>query len=331
MRRRQFITLLGGAAAAWPVAARAQQTRRIGFLMGTVENDRAQQANLAVMREALAKLGWIEGRNLRIELRWGAGDPERLLAHAMELAGLAPDVIVADTGAATRAAQRATQTIPIVFWAGGDPVITGMVRNLARPEGNTTGFSGVQPSFAGKWLELLKEAAPHLTRVVVLYNPEMLSTQMFSAYISVITVAAATLAVRMTEVPVRDPIEIVRAIDALAAEPNGGLIVLPATTVGANRDTIFRMAQQHRVPAIYAGGGRSLVAAGGLMSYGGDVADQSRRAVSYVDRLLRGAKVSELPVQFPTKFELVINLKAATAIGLTIPEAFLLRADEVIE
>ena len=331
--RRDFITLLGSAAATWPLVARAQQDARlarVGLLINTVENDRGRQANLGVLRESLAKLGWTEGRNLRMDLRWGAGDLGRLQAHAAELVRLAAEVIVADAGAATRAAQRATQTIPIVYMTGGDPVVIGMVQNIARPEGNITGFSGVQPSFAGKWLELLKEAAPHLTRVAILYNPELLSTGMRSAYMSVISAAGAALTVQLTETPVRDPIEIVRSLDAYAAEPNGGLIILPTTTAGGTREILFRIAQQHRLPAIYSGDS-DLIADGALMSFGPDAGDQTRRTAAYVDRLLRGAKVSELPVQFPTAYKLIINLKTAKAIGLTVPLSLLSRADEVIE
>jgi putative ABC transport system substrate-binding protein len=253
-----------------------------------------------------------------------------LQAHAAELVRLAAEVIVADAGAATRAAQRVAQTIPIVYTAGGDPVVIGMVQNIARPEGNITGFSGVQPSFAGKWLELLKQAAPHLTRVAILYNPELLSTGMRSAYMSVISAAGATLAIQLRETPVRDPIETVRALDAYAAEPNGGLIILPTTTARGNREILIRMAQQDRLPAIYSGDSY-LVAEGALMSYGSDSADQTRRVAAYVDRLLRGAKVNELPVQFPTKFNLAINLKTAKAIGLDVPPTLLALADEVIE
>jgi putative tryptophan/tyrosine transport system substrate-binding protein len=275
------------------------------------------------------RLGWTEGRNLRIDVRWGAGDPDRLQADAAELVSLAVEVIVADAGAATRAAQRITQTIPIVYMAGGDPVVTGLVHNIARPEGNVTGFSGVESSFAGKWLELLKEAAPHLTRVAILYHPELLSTGTHSAYISVISAAGATLAVQPTETPIRDPIEIVRALDAYAAEPNGGLIILPTTAAG-NGEILFRAAQQHQLPAIYSGDGYSITD-GALMSFGPDYADQNRHGAAYVDRLLRGAKVSELPVQFPTKYKLIINLNTAKALGLTVPLQLLARADEVIE
>jgi putative ABC transport system substrate-binding protein len=332
MKRREFIAGLGSAAA-WPVVARAQQdggVRRIGLLINAVENELAQQADLNVLRETLAKLGWIEGRNLGIDLRWGAGDLGRLETQARELVSLAPAVIVADAGAATRAAQRATQTIPIVYLVGGDPVIVGLVRDIARPEGNVTGFYGVQPSLAGKWLQLLKEAAPHVTRVAVLYT-ELLSTQMRSAYMSAIAAAGSALSVQVSDTPVRDPFTIVRAIDAFATEPNGGLIVLPTTTtVGANRDTILHLTEQYRLPTIYSTR-RGLIEAGGLISYGAVAADRVRSAASYVDRLLRGAKVSDLPVQFPTKFELVINLKTAKALGLTVPPSILLRADEVIQ
>jgi putative ABC transport system substrate-binding protein len=318
---------------AWSFAARAQQPermRRIGVLMGRDENDPEVKTIISAFTQALGELGWIEGRNLRIDLRWGAGDLGRVDTRARELVSLAPAVIVADAGAATRAAQRATQTIPIVYLVGGDPVVVGLVRDIARPEGNVTGFYGVQPSLAGKWLELLKEAAPHVTRVAVLYNSELLSTQMRSAYMSVIAAAGSALSIQVSDTPVRDPFTIVRAIDTFATEPNGGLIVLPGTTVGANRDTIFHLTEQHRLPAIYSAN-RDLIEAGGLMFYGAQAADRVRGAASYVDRLLRGAKVSDLPVQFPTKFELVINLKTAKALGLTVPQSLLLRADEVIE
>jgi len=334
MRRREFITLLGGAAAAaWPLAARAQQgerMRRVGVLMAGAEGDPDQKANLAVLWEGLAKLGWVEGRILRFDVRFGAGDLARIRASAAELVGLAPEVIVvAGTTAATIAVQQQTKTIPIVFTQGGDPVVNGLVRSLARPEGNTTGFSNFEPTIAGKWLELLKEAAPRVNKVALLFNSELSLTAVGPAYISSIEAAAPTFSVQTVKLPVRDAIDIVRGIDVFAAEPNGGLIMLPPPPQGANRDTIIRLAVQHRLPAIYAN--RDNAAAGGLISYGSDLADQYRRAASYVDRLLRGAKVSELPVQFPTKFELVINLKTAKAIGLTIPEAFLLRADELIE
>jgi putative ABC transport system substrate-binding protein len=326
MKRREFITLMSGAAAAWPLAARAQQgdsVRRIGVL-GGAENDR--EGATAALREGLAKLGWIEGRNLRIDLRIGTGDLDRYRSDAAELVSLAPEVIVTSSGAPTGAVQQRTQSIPIVFMAGGDPTANGLVRNIARPEGNTTGFSRFETSIGGKWLGLLKEAAPHLARVAVIFNPEVGPTG--PSYIASVEAAAPALSVQAIKTPIHTAVDIVRGIDAFATEPNGGLLMFPALTTG-NLETIIQLAAQHRLPAIY--GSRGHAVAGGLMSYDTDLADLARRAATYVDRLLRGAKVADLPVQFPTKFQLVINVKAAKAIGLTIPEAFLLRADELIE
>jgi putative ABC transport system substrate-binding protein len=332
MQRRSFLTLLGGAAAAWPTAARGQQRermRRIAVLTGGAEGDPYQKPRLAALWEGLTKLGWAEGRNLRIDLRYGAGDLNRIRTYAAELVSLAPEVIVTSTTATTIAVQQQTKTIPIVFTSGGDPVAGGVVRNIARPEGNATGFSAIfENAIAGKWLELLKEAAPRLTRVALIFDAGLFS-RISQGYISLLEEAAPTFALQAIKMPVRDGIDIVRAIDAFAAEPNGGLLVLPPAPQGANLETIIRLAAQHRLPTIYSL--RDIATAGGLMSYGPDAADRNRRAATYVDRILRGAKVSELPVQFPTKFELVVNLKTAKAIGLTIPEAFLLRADEVIE
>jgi putative tryptophan/tyrosine transport system substrate-binding protein len=331
VQRREFITLLGGAAAAWPVAVRAQQPermRRIGVLINGAEGDPYQKPRLAALWEGLAKLAWAEGRNLRIDLRYGAGDLSRIRAYAAELVSLAPEVIVTSTTVTTIAVQQQTKTIPIVFTSGGDPVVSGVVRNIARPEGNATGFSAVENAISGKWLELLKEAAPRLSRVALLFDTGLVST-ISQGYISLLEAAAPTFALQTIEMPFRDGIDIVRAIGAFAAEPNGGLLVLPPAPQGANLETIIRLAAQHRLPTIYSL--RDIATAGGLMSYGPDAVDRNRRAATYVDRLLRGAKVSELPVQFPTKFELVVNLKTAKSIGLTIPEAFLLRADELIE
>jgi putative tryptophan/tyrosine transport system substrate-binding protein len=328
MRRREFITLLGGAAAAWPVAARAQQAggmRRIGWLIGADENDPGSQAQRAAFRESLAKLGWIEGRNLRIDLRSGAGIRDRIRAGAAELVSLAPDVIVTTTSSTTLAAQEQTRTIPIVFASGGDPVAAGLLRNIARPESNTTGFSLTEPSIGGKWLELLREGAPSASRIAVIFNPELV----VGGYFASIEAAAPALSLQAIKMPVRDAVDVARAIDAFAATPNGGLLVLPPPPNAAIFDAILRLATEHRLPAIY--GSRRLANAGALIAYGADDVDLNRRAASYVDRLLRGAKVSDLPVQFPTKYDLVINLKTAKAIGLTIPEVFLLRADEVIE
>jgi len=330
MKRRHFITLLGGAAAAWPLAGRAQQVervRRIGWLIGRSEKDPISQANRTAFQEALAKLGWIEGRNLRIDIRFAADDPDHIRAYAMEFVGLAPDVIVTSAAFATRAVQQQTQTIPIVFIGGGDPAAIGLVRNIERPEGNITGFSGPEPSIAGKYAELLKEAAPGVSRVAILFNAEIAPAA--PNYISLIEALAPALGIQAIKAPFRNAIDIVRAIDAFATEPNGGLVILPPPNTTATRETIIPLAAQHRLPAMYPG--LADAAAGGLLAYTTDTVDRHRHAATYVDRLLRGAKVADLPVQFPTKFELVINLKAATAIGLTIPEALLLRADKLIE
>ena len=339
MRRREFITLLGGAAAApsmlLPRAARAQQdgrVRRIAVLDGSPSTERGPvgQADLAAFREALTKLGWIEGRNLRIDLRAGVLDLNGFRAAAAELIGLAPDVIVTRSAQATRAMQQQTKSIPIIFsGVGGDPVTAGIVGSIARPEGNTTGFTNSFSSISGKWMELLKEAAPRIARVALIFNPE--SSPNFArggGYGPAIEAAAPVLGVQLINTPVRDAVELVRAVDAFAGEQNVGLLWVPSP-VTFNRELLIRLAAQHRLPAIYDH--RSWVTEGGLMSYGSNQTDLYRSAASYVDRILRGAKVSELPVQFPTKFELVINLKTAKAMGLAIPEAFLLRADEVIE
>jgi putative tryptophan/tyrosine transport system substrate-binding protein len=327
--RRTFITLLGGAATAMrPLRpARAQldgRVRRIGVLGGSTEDDPVTRAYFAALREGLAKLGWIEGRDLRIDLRFAGTDPARMPAYAAELVSFAPDVIVTTSFPATRAAQEQTKTIPIVFTAGTDPATNDLLQNIARPEGNTTGFTTALDSLSGKWLELLKEAAPHLTRVALVFDPRTVNV----GYLGPIEAAASPLGVQALKTPVRDPLETVRAIDTFAAEPNGGLLVVPVLPEDSTQ-MLHRIATQYRLPDIHSN--RRGVAAGGLLSYGAIVPDNYRRAAGYVDRLLRGAKVSELPVQFPTKFELVVNLKTAKAIGLTIPETFLLRADEVIE
>ena len=335
IQRREFITLLGGAAAVWPISARAQQggpPRRLGLLAGGAD-DAYQKANIAALSEGLAKLGWVEGRNLQVEVRFAGGDRDRISAHAVELVRLAPEVIVV-SGATlgTIAVQQQTKTIPIVFAEGADPVVGGIVRSLARPEGNTTGFASFEPTVGGKWLEMLKEAAPRITRVAQMFNSALSVTgamSVFPAYFSAIEAAAPVVGVQTSRTPYSDAIDIVRALDAFAGEPNGGLLLLPPPLPAGIREILIRLAIQHRLPAIY--GFRDHAVAGGLISFGSNIADQHRRAASYVDRLLRGAKVSDLPVQFPTKFELVVNLKTAKAIGLTIPESFLLRADEVIE
>jgi putative ABC transport system substrate-binding protein len=324
MRRREFFTLLGGVAAC-PLTARAQQdgqVRRIAALLGDAP------PYFAAFREAIAKLGWIEGRNLRIDLRAGADDPNRIRAAAAELVALAPDAVVTSTLLATRAMQQQTQSIPIIFTAvGGDPVAAGVVSSIAHPEGNTTGFTNLFNSISGKWMELLKEAAPRVTRVALLFNPAA-TPRPPRGYIAQAEAAAPALAVQLIQMPVRNDLELVRAIDAFGGEQNGGLILLPPFT--GNLDLLIRLAKQHRLPAMFPDRG-FVVRGGGLMSYASIAADRYRGAASYVDRILRGAKVSELPVQYPTKFELVINLKVAKLIGLTIPESLLVRADEVIE
>jgi putative ABC transport system substrate-binding protein len=330
MRRREFITLLGGAAATawWPLAAWAQQTgglRRIGWLDGAAGSDEYSQINRDAFREVLPKLGWIEGRNLKFDHR-GGNDVNRLRVAAAELVSLAPDVIVAGGAAPTRALQLATQIIPIVFTGGGDAAANGLVKNISRPEGNTTGFSSAEPTVGGKWLELLKEAAPRVTRVAIVFNPDFGPTA--PNYIASIEAAARTLGVQTVKVLFREAVELVRAVDAFATEPNGGLLMLPPPSITESA-TIIKLAAQHGLPAIYPQ--RGLAVEGGLISYSTDIVDQNRRAASYVDRLLRGTKVADLPVQFPTKYELVVNVKTAKAIGLTIPEAFLLHADELIE
>lgn len=300
--------------------------RRIGWLDAGVETDELSRVSRAALAQGLAEQGWIEGRNIRTDYRFGGGQADRLPAGAAELVSLAPDLIVVNGAAATRALQRATQTIPIVFTGGGDAVAIGLVKDIAHPDGNTTGFSSTEPTIGGKWLELLKQAAPQLARVAVVFNPDLAPTA--PRYLAAIEPAARTLAVQMIKVLFRDSIELVRAIDAFAAEPNGGLLVLPPPLI-PERATIIKLAAQHRLPAMY--GFRALAVAGGLLAYGADIVDQHRRAAAYVDHILRGAKVRELPVQFPTKYLLVINVKTAKAIDLTIPEDFLLQADELIE
>jgi ABC-type uncharacterized transport system substrate-binding protein len=330
MRRRAFITLLGGAAAAWPRTAHAQQAdrmRRLGVLIGGSRDDPGWERYTTAFREALAKLGWIEGGNLRIDLGFAAGDPDRARAAAAELLRSAPEVIFTSSGFATRAAQQLTRTIPIVF--AGPSLAVG--ENEARPTGNVTGFPILYPSIAGKWVELLKEVDARISRIALIDSPNTLPTATGSSYIRSIEQAAPALAVKAIEAPFHSSTELERAIDAFAAQPNGGVIVLPsaATSIRENRDLIRRLAAQYRLPAIHWD--NSYPAEGGLMSYGSDFEELHRRAASYVDRILRGAKVSELPVERPTKFELIINLKAARAIGLEVPPALLALADEVIE
>jgi putative tryptophan/tyrosine transport system substrate-binding protein len=331
MRRRAFMAGLG-AVAAWPLAARAQQgerVRRIGILDIESESVPGTRAQWAAFREALAKLGWTEGRNLQTEFRFAEFNLERIGSYAAELMGLSPDALVTLGAPATQALRKLTQTVPIIFVGGSDPTASGLVKNIARPEGNATGFPTAEPSIAGKWLGLLKEAAARVVRTAVIFHPDVLLIG--PSYIASIEAAAPALSVEIVRAPVRNAVEIVRAIDAFAATPNGGLLVLPPPPSAANLEAILQLEAQYQLPAIYGGGRRTIAAAGALIAYGADTLDNYRRAAGYVDRVLRGAKIAELPVQFPTKYDLVINLKTAKAIGLTIPESLLLRADELIE
>ncbi|MFZ2138185.1 MAG: ABC transporter substrate-binding protein [Xanthobacteraceae bacterium] len=329
MRRREFITLLGGAGAAWPLAARAQQderVRRVGVLAYWTADDAEGHGRLAAFTQALAQSGWSEGRNLHIDAR-ATANADELRRHAAELVALAPDVILAATGTATVAALlQTTRSVPIVFATVIDPVGAGFVASLAKPGGNTTGFTIYEYSMSGKWLELLKEIAPAATRVAVLRDPAVASgIGQFGA----VQIVAPSLGVVVSPVDLRDTGEIERAIAAFARSPNGGLILTGSAMGIVHRDLIVRLAARHRLPAVYPG--RFHVTAGGLISYGPDLIDQFRRAASYVDRILKGEKPSDLPVQAPTKYELVINLKTARALGLEAPPTLIARADEVIE
>ena len=326
MKRRNFIALLGGATA-WPLAARAQQPqrmRRIGVLLGIAANDPDAQTRLAAFVQTLQQLGWTDGRNVRIDTRWASGEAELIRRYAAELVALAPDVIFV-TGAAVARLLQATHTVPIVFAAVADPVGSGFVDSLSQPGGNATGFMQFEYGLSGKWLELLKEIAPSLTRVIILWDPETAGIGQFAIIQSVATSAG----VDVRPVNARDATEIERAITAFARSSNGGLVVTQSVPVLIHRDLIIALAARHKLPAVYFE--RFFVVAGGLISYGANFVDQYRRAAGYVDRILRGEKPADLPVQAPTKYELVINLKTAKALGLAVPPSVLARADEVIE
>jgi putative tryptophan/tyrosine transport system substrate-binding protein len=328
MRRRDFITLLGGAAA-WPLAARAQQAervRRIGLLMASAD-DREGQARVTPLKEGLKELGWTDGRNIQIETRFGGGDAGRIRAHAAELVALAPDVLVGHATPGTRALRQATSSIPIVMVAVNDPVEQGFVSSLAHPGGNITGFALINFQMVGKWLEMLKEAAPGVSRAALMFNPDTAST--YYVYLRSFEAEPRSIAVEVAEAPVRNTTEIEEAIAKLGREPGGGLIVPPDAFTVLHHQLLIRLTQQHRLPAVYAY--RTYVAEGALMSYGPDVYDVFRRSASYVDRILKGAKPADLPIQQPTKFELAINLKTAKALGLQIPDKLLALADEIIE
>ena len=328
MRRRQFITLLGGAAA-WPLAARAQQgkwVRHIGVLLATTADASEYQARLGAFQQELQTFGWLIGRNLRIDIRWAGINADDIRRHAAELVALAPDVILAHGISTVGPLQRTTRSVPIVFPVAGDPVGAGLVDSLARPGGNATGFLSTEYSLSGKWLELLKEIAPGATRVAVLRDPTNSSG---IAQFGVIQAMAPSLRVEVSPINVRDAGEIERAITAFAHPANGGLIATSSAATALHRALILGLAARHKLPTVYYE--RFFVAAGALISYGPDYVDQYRQAAHYVDRILKGEKPADLPVQAPNKYELVINLKTAKALGLEVPPTLLARADEVIE
>jgi ABC-type uncharacterized transport system substrate-binding protein len=331
MRRREFITLMGSTAAAWPLAARAQQPermRRIGVLMGYAEKDWEAQAWVATFREALQKLGWTEGHNIRIDTRWAASDFEAMQRFAGELIALQPDLVVSQVTPTTAALLQQTRSIPIVFAMVADPVGSGFVASLSRPGGNVTGFATLPGSLGGKWLELLKEIAPHVARVAFLFNPTT-AAGFAEYYLNPFKAAAASYGLAAIVAPVHNTSELESVIGAQAREPNSSFIVMPDSFLIGRRVEITSLAARHRLPAIYPY--RQFTDLGGLLSYGFDRLDNFRGAAGYVDRILKGEKPADLPVHQPTKYELVINLKTAKALGLTVPLIMQMTADEVIE
>ena len=329
MKRREFISLLGGAAVAWPLTARAQQSermRRIGVLEPLAVDDPEALARVTAFAQGLQQLGWTANRNVRIDYRWGAGDADRIRQQAAELATLAPDAILTVGASTTAPMLRATRTVPVVFVAVVDPVGAGYVDSLARPGGNVTGFTNFEFSMGAKWLELLKEIAPSVTRVAVIRDPDLsIGAGQFSA----VQTAAPSLGIEARPVNVRDPDEIERVIAAFARSGNGGLIVTGSGLAGIHRHVLVSLAARHNLPAVYFE--RYFVTAGGLSSYGTSVVEQHRTAAGYVDRVLKGEKPADLPVQAATRYELVINLKTAKTLGLTVPPSLIARADEAIE
>jgi putative ABC transport system substrate-binding protein len=328
MRRRDFITVIAGAAT-WPIAARAQAPRepkRIGVLLPFAESDTSAQARLAALREGLQKAGWVEGRNVRLEVRWASGDLEQMRLYAVELAHWAPDIIVTGSNVMTTIASRQLHDVPIVFGSASDPLESGLITSMSHPAGNITGFVLFESAMSGKWVELIKEIAPGVTRIAVLNTP---ATPATPGYLRVLESAASRLGLAVTSAPVRALGDIEPAIAAFARDPNGALVILSTPLLAVYREQIIGLAGRHRLPAVYPGS--SFATDGGLMSYAPEVNELYRRAGSYVDRILRGEKPGDLPVEFPTRFELVINLKTAKALGLTVPLALLTRADEVIE
>jgi putative ABC transport system substrate-binding protein len=328
MRRREVITLLGGVAAVWPFAGRAQQSdrvRRIGWLVGAADDAYARALSEA-FRQGLQQLGWVDGRNVQIDVRFGAGDSVHIRKYAAELVALSPDVILASGGSATQLLLQETRTVPIIFTIVPDPVGSGFVASLSQPGGNASGFMQFDNSLSGKWLELLKQIAPNVTRVAVLWDPTVASG---IGQFAVIQSVAPSLGVDVRPINVSNTSETERAIAVFASQPNGGLIVTGSALTISHRELINTLAAKHKLPAVVPN--RVYMTGGALISYGVDFIDQHRRAAGYVDRILKGEKPADLPVQAPTKYELVINLKAAKALGLTVPPTLLARADEVIE
>jgi putative tryptophan/tyrosine transport system substrate-binding protein len=328
MKRREFITLLSGAAL-WPLAARAQQAermRRVAVLESVAMDDPEARPRSAAFEHGLQALGWTVGGNVRIDQRWAAGNSENIRNYAMELVALAPDVVVASTSIAVSALQRESRSVPIVFVSVIDPVGAGLVASLARPGGNATGFTLFEYGVSGKWLELLKQIAPGLTRAAVLRDPAVPTG---IGHLAAIQAVAPMLRVDLSTISVHDPGEIERDVTAFAREPNGGMVVTPSPMATEHRNLIIALAARHRLPAVYPF--RYWTTSGGLISYGPDLIEPYRRAAGYVDRILKGEKPADLPVQAPTKYELVINLKTAKALGLDLPASVLARADEVIE
>jgi ABC-type uncharacterized transport system substrate-binding protein len=331
MRRRKFIAFLGSAAAFWAFPTRAQppeRERRIGILIPLAESDAQAQTEILALRERLQQLGWIEGRNVRIDRRWAAGDVGRMQIFANELVALKPDALLARTTPATAALLKVTRTMPIIFIGASDPVGSGFVDSMARPGGNVTGFTNVEASMGGKWVELLEELNPRIVRIAVMFNPNT-SPGGGTYYLRLVQEAARSIAVEAIATPVHNAAEIERAIETFAREPGRGLLVQPDVTTHTNRELIISLAAKHRLPAIYTF--PFYVTEGGLASYGVDVVDLYRRAATYIDRVLRGEKPADLAVQGPVKFQLSINLKTARALGLTVPPTLIARADEVIE
>ena len=330
MRRREFVTLVGGAAVSWSITSHAQQsdkTRLIGVLISYAESDRTARSEVAALRGGLAKLGWTEGSNLRIELRWGNADPDTIRTLAKELIDLRPDVILSPTTLVTGALARETRTIPIVFVNVGDPIASGFAASLARPGGNITGFTVETPAQGGKWVELLKEIAPRTVRMALLFNPATAVPLQF--FMPSIQAAASSLAIQISNAPVHAKDEIEGVIATQARNPGGGLIVMPDSFNMVNREPIIALAARYGVPAIYWN--RFFTESGGLITYGTDFVEQFRQVPEYIDRILKGEKPADLPIQAPTKFELVINLKTAKTLDLDVPPLLLGRADDVIE